>query len=128
MDGFNRKSDVKDTLGRPNRDIRGFLAKLETSRTRKQLELKVSEYVDRIPPTVFGSYQRKVSRRETRHPSTNPPTDISTATPPAARTQATTLPKIGVRQEREGRAGDLTQACILIFGYTCECDFREQYA
>ena len=24
--GFNRKSDVKDTLGRPNRDIRGFLA------------------------------------------------------------------------------------------------------
>lgn len=45
-DGFNRKSDVKDTLGRPNRDIRGFLAKLETSRTRKQLELKLSEYVD----------------------------------------------------------------------------------
>ncbi|KAF3398756.1 hypothetical protein DPV78_006354 [Talaromyces pinophilus] len=32
-DCFNRKSDVKDTLGRPNRDIRGFLAKLETSRT-----------------------------------------------------------------------------------------------
>lgn len=45
-DGFNRKSDVKDTLGRPNRDIRGFLNKLETSRTRKQLELKLSEYVD----------------------------------------------------------------------------------
>jgi nucleoside phosphorylase len=46
-DGFNRKSDVKDTLGRPNRDIRGSLAKLETSRTRKQLELKLSEYVHR---------------------------------------------------------------------------------
>ena len=40
------KSEVKDTLGRPNRNIRGFIAKLETSRTRKQLELKLSEYVD----------------------------------------------------------------------------------
>ena len=63
--GFNRKSDVKDTLGRPNRDIRGFLA--GNKQDKKAIGIEALGIRQSRHPTVFGSYQRKVSRRQTRH-------------------------------------------------------------
>lgn len=76
-DRFNRKSDVKDALCRPNRDIRGFLAKLETSRTKKQLELTLSEYVDhdlqRTGADYPGARQDMVYESSYQHKHRNSP-------------------------------------------------------
>jgi nucleoside phosphorylase len=44
-DGFQRKGSVKETLGRPNRDIRTFLSGLRTHRMQNQLEEKHMKYL-----------------------------------------------------------------------------------
>jgi nucleoside phosphorylase len=44
-DGFRRKSGLKDTLGRPNREIRTFLAGLKTRKMRNQVQERISQYL-----------------------------------------------------------------------------------
>lgn len=44
-DGFQRKTNVKDTLGRPNREIRSFLNGLKTRKTRKKFQERISEHL-----------------------------------------------------------------------------------
>jgi nucleoside phosphorylase len=43
--GFQRKTDVKDTLGRPNREIRALLAGLKASRARGEFQNKMIQYL-----------------------------------------------------------------------------------
>jgi nucleoside phosphorylase len=46
--GFRRKSDLKDTLGRPTREIRTFLAGLKTRRMRNTLQERLSLYLKEL--------------------------------------------------------------------------------
>ncbi|EEA27372.1 kinesin light chain, putative [Talaromyces marneffei ATCC 18224] len=43
--GFQRKTDVKDTLGRPNREIRALLAGLKASRARREFQDQMLQYL-----------------------------------------------------------------------------------
>jgi nucleoside phosphorylase len=43
---FARKDTLLDSLGRPNLEIRGVLAKLKSLRHRRQLSVKIAEYLD----------------------------------------------------------------------------------
>ncbi|KIL83635.1 hypothetical protein FAVG1_13142 [Fusarium avenaceum] len=43
---FSRKDTLLDSLGRPNLEIRGVLAKLKSLRHRRQLSVKMAEYLD----------------------------------------------------------------------------------
>ncbi|KAL2825229.1 hypothetical protein BJY01DRAFT_256318 [Aspergillus pseudoustus] len=45
LDGFRQKSDVKDTLGRPNAEIRSFLAALSSQRTRNELHERIRQHL-----------------------------------------------------------------------------------
>lgn len=47
-DGFRRKSDLKDTLGRPNREIRTFLAGLKTRRMRNKVQERIPQYLEEL--------------------------------------------------------------------------------
>ncbi|KAF9884697.1 hypothetical protein FE257_001326 [Aspergillus nanangensis] len=46
--GFQRKNDVKDTLGRPNREIRSLLAGLKASRSRTDFQDQMAQYLNAI--------------------------------------------------------------------------------
>ncbi|KAJ0419197.1 hypothetical protein BJY00DRAFT_314265 [Aspergillus carlsbadensis] len=46
--GFEKKSGVKDTLGRPNRAIRSILASLQTRRSRKDLQDKLLQHLQAL--------------------------------------------------------------------------------
>jgi nucleoside phosphorylase len=46
--GFERKTDVKDTLGRPNREIRSILAGLQAKRSRMDLQAKMLQHLQAI--------------------------------------------------------------------------------
>ena len=46
--GFRRKSDVKDTLGRPNQEIRSFLAGLKGRKTQKDLQSRIREHLQSL--------------------------------------------------------------------------------
>ncbi|OJJ07677.1 hypothetical protein ASPVEDRAFT_202635 [Aspergillus versicolor CBS 583.65] len=57
--GFERKTGVKDTLGRPNPEIRAFLHGLKSSRGRRELECDVSRYLETLQRAQAGwSYPR----------------------------------------------------------------------
>ncbi|KAF9891382.1 hypothetical protein FE257_004238 [Aspergillus nanangensis] len=45
---FQRKTDVRDTLGRPDQEIRSLLAGIRARKTRNALEAKMSQYIDDI--------------------------------------------------------------------------------
>ncbi|RGP58838.1 hypothetical protein FLONG3_11359 [Fusarium longipes] len=45
-DRFARKDTVLDSLGRPNQEIRGVLAKIKSLRHRRQFSAKIVEYLD----------------------------------------------------------------------------------
>ncbi|KAF1344925.1 nucleoside phosphorylase domain-containing protein [Delphinella strobiligena] len=57
-DGFQRKSGLKDTLGRPDQEIRSILNKLETRRSREQLRKKLLQYLDHFQkqPEIMAGY------------------------------------------------------------------------
>ncbi|OJD09678.1 hypothetical protein AJ78_08982, partial [Emergomyces pasteurianus Ep9510] len=46
--GFQRKTDVKDILGRPNREIRSLLKGLEARRARMAVQDQLSEYIQTV--------------------------------------------------------------------------------
>ncbi|KUL91027.1 hypothetical protein ZTR_01003 [Talaromyces verruculosus] len=46
--GFQRKSGVKDTLGRPNREIRTLLNALKGERTSNEFQTRIQQYVDTL--------------------------------------------------------------------------------
>jgi nucleoside phosphorylase len=56
-DGFRRKGGVKETLGRPNRDIRTFLSGLKTRRMHNQLQDKLLKYLQDIQKHGDGKWQ-----------------------------------------------------------------------
>ncbi|OJJ42522.1 hypothetical protein ASPZODRAFT_1302736 [Penicilliopsis zonata CBS 506.65] len=45
LDGFQRKTGVKDTLGRPNREVRGMLAALKTTKTQTEFRDHISRHL-----------------------------------------------------------------------------------
>ncbi|OJJ04748.1 hypothetical protein ASPVEDRAFT_153082 [Aspergillus versicolor CBS 583.65] len=47
-DGFRRKTDARDTLGRPNREIRTVLATLKTSETRRKFHERTHFYLQNL--------------------------------------------------------------------------------
>lgn len=47
-DGFWRKSDVKETLGRPNQEIRSFLAGLKGRKTQKDLQDRICKHLQSL--------------------------------------------------------------------------------
>ncbi|RKK75501.1 hypothetical protein BFJ71_g17107 [Fusarium oxysporum] len=55
---FARKDTLLDSLGRPNQEIRGVLAKLRSFRHRRQLSAKIAEYLDvlRQEPELRAEY------------------------------------------------------------------------
>ena len=55
---FVRKDTLQDALGRPNTEIRGFLTKLKSLRSRKMLQAKVAGYLDvlRGEPELAATY------------------------------------------------------------------------
>ncbi|KAH7238034.1 hypothetical protein BKA59DRAFT_502576 [Fusarium tricinctum] len=55
---FSRKNTLLDSLGRPNQEIRGVLAKLRSLRHRRQLSVKTVEYLDvlRQEPELRAEY------------------------------------------------------------------------
>ncbi|RYC79958.1 hypothetical protein BFJ63_vAg17156 [Fusarium oxysporum f. sp. narcissi] len=57
-DRFTRKDTLLDSLGRPNQEIRGVLAKLRSLRHRRQLSAKIAEYLDvlRQEPDLRAEY------------------------------------------------------------------------
>ncbi|KAH3369600.1 hypothetical protein KXV52_002147, partial [Aspergillus fumigatus] len=46
--GFEKKTGVKDSLGRPNKEIRAFLAALQTRRSRRDLQAKMLRHLQAI--------------------------------------------------------------------------------
>ncbi|KAH8692058.1 WD40-repeat-containing domain protein [Talaromyces proteolyticus] len=46
--GFDRKTGVKDTLGRPNQEIRSLLAGLQAKRSRRELQAKMLHHLQEI--------------------------------------------------------------------------------
>ncbi|KAL2782706.1 nucleoside phosphorylase domain-containing protein [Aspergillus keveii] len=46
--GFEKKTDVKDTLGRPNRAVRSILASLQARRSRRDLQEKLSRHLQTL--------------------------------------------------------------------------------
>ncbi|KAH8802907.1 nucleoside phosphorylase domain-containing protein [Xylogone sp. PMI_703] len=58
-DGFQRKSDVKEILGRPNQEIRSLLAGLNGRKTRKEFRERVRQHLS----TLQGQ-----SKTEWQHP------------------------------------------------------------
>ncbi|KAH7231073.1 hypothetical protein BKA59DRAFT_504568 [Fusarium tricinctum] len=57
-DRFARKDTLLDSLGRPNQEIRGILAKLKSLRHRRQLSAKMEEHLDvlRQEPELRAEY------------------------------------------------------------------------
>jgi nucleoside phosphorylase len=57
-DRFARKDTLLDSLGRPNQEIRGILAKLKSLRHRRQLSAKMAEYLNvlRQEPELRAEY------------------------------------------------------------------------
>ncbi|KAL5591087.1 hypothetical protein FOBRF1_014644 [Fusarium oxysporum] len=57
-DRFARKDTLLDSLGRPNQEIRGVLAKLRSLRHRRQLSAKIAEYLEvlRQEPELRAEY------------------------------------------------------------------------
>ncbi|KAH7489289.1 hypothetical protein FOMA001_g2301 [Fusarium oxysporum f. sp. matthiolae] len=57
-DHFARKDTLLDSIGRPNQEIRGVLAKLRSLRHRRQLSAKIAEYLDvlRQEPELCAEY------------------------------------------------------------------------
>lgn len=49
--GFQRKSGVKDTLGRPNREIRTLLNALRAEITRNEFQSRIQQYLDMLQRT-----------------------------------------------------------------------------
>ncbi|KAJ5707369.1 hypothetical protein N7488_007170 [Penicillium malachiteum] len=47
-DGFRRKSDLKDTLGPPTREIRTFLNRLKTRNMRDRVQHQISHYLEEL--------------------------------------------------------------------------------
>jgi nucleoside phosphorylase len=45
-DRFERKDALLDTLGRPDPEIRAFLEKIQTTDARKEMQAKISEYIE----------------------------------------------------------------------------------
>ncbi|KAJ5667481.1 hypothetical protein N7507_003345 [Penicillium longicatenatum] len=56
-DGFRRKSDPKDTLGRPNREIRTFLACLKTRKMRSKVQDQISHYLEELQKHTPNEWQ-----------------------------------------------------------------------
>ncbi|KAL2782391.1 hypothetical protein BJX66DRAFT_345881, partial [Aspergillus keveii] len=50
--GFEKKTDVKDTLGRPNRAIRSMLASLQARRSRRDLQEKLSRHLQTLQESI----------------------------------------------------------------------------
>lgn len=50
--GFEKKTSVKDTLGRPNRAIRSILASLQTRRSRRDLQEKLSRHLQTLQESL----------------------------------------------------------------------------
>ncbi|KAF9775391.1 hypothetical protein IL306_006502 [Fusarium sp. DS 682] len=57
-DHFARKDTLLDSLGRPNQEIRGVMAKLRSLRHRRQLSAKIAEYLEvlRQEPELRAEY------------------------------------------------------------------------
>ncbi|KAF5699101.1 hypothetical protein FMUND_14909, partial [Fusarium mundagurra] len=55
---FARKDTLLDSLGRPNQEIRGVLAKLQSRRNHRKLSAKIAEYLDilRQEPELGAEY------------------------------------------------------------------------
>ncbi|KAL4724498.1 hypothetical protein ACLX1H_007939 [Fusarium chlamydosporum] len=64
-DRFARKDMLLDSLGRPNQEIRGVLAKLKSLRHRRQLSAKIAEYLDvlRQEPELRAEYPGVIEDR-----------------------------------------------------------------
>lgn len=50
-DGFKRKTDVLDTLGRPDQEIRGFLKALDARRTRMEYQERIVHHLHALRET-----------------------------------------------------------------------------
>lgn len=57
-DGFRRKTDVKETLGRPNQEIRAFLTGLNGLRTRRELQDRIYEHLQSLQSQAETVWQR----------------------------------------------------------------------
>lgn len=55
--GFRRKTDVKETLGRPSQEIRGFLAALRGRKTRSDLQEQTYKYLQTLQPPSETEWQ-----------------------------------------------------------------------
>lgn len=57
-DHFARKDTLLDSLGRPNQEIRGIMAKLRSLRHRRQLSAKIAKYLEvlRQEPELCAEY------------------------------------------------------------------------
>ncbi|KKA24369.1 hypothetical protein T310_1554, partial [Rasamsonia emersonii CBS 393.64] len=56
-DGFQRKSGIKETLGRPNRDIRTFLSGLKTRRMHNQLQEELLKCLQDLQKHLDGKWR-----------------------------------------------------------------------
>lgn len=54
--GFRRKTDVEESLGRPNVEFRSLLAKLQSARSRKRLQDKTFRYLTDIIQKTKAQY------------------------------------------------------------------------
>ncbi|XHG06576.1 hypothetical protein AWENTII_009765 [Aspergillus wentii] len=55
-DGFQRKADVKETLGRPIREIRTLLSALQTRRTRKEFQGRIAQHLKTLEAEAGMEY------------------------------------------------------------------------
>ena len=69
--GFKRKTDVEESLGRPNQEIRSSLARLETARSRKRLQDKTFNYltvlIEKTKAQYPGATEDKLHKATYRH-------------------------------------------------------------
>ena len=72
-DGFKRKSEVNDTLGRQNQEIRALLSKLQVGRSKKRLLAKTMDYLTTTSELKYpGITQDRLFPPWYRHKHQNP--------------------------------------------------------